>query len=56
VHRSIFRGERSSDKCRLSLPGVDIGEPVFIGSVGVIAPEQRLNWLGKIREEGKRGG
>jgi putative NADPH-quinone reductase len=57
AHRALALdgGDTSGLAQRLSLPGITCQERVFIGGIDTISSAQRAAWLGKMREQGKKG-
>jgi putative NADPH-quinone reductase len=56
AHRASFRKSDRTGMAKLALPGVDIGEPLFIGSVRTLMPERRSQWLRELHAFGARCG
>jgi putative NADPH-quinone reductase len=54
MHRAMLRAENGRLDARdlMSLPGLDEVHVTFVGSVGTISHQQRLQWLRDIRELG----
>jgi putative NADPH-quinone reductase len=57
AHRLLFRAGPIFTKATnpLHLPGTNVRETTFVGSVDVISPEQRMAWLQTVREFGISG-
>jgi putative NADPH-quinone reductase len=54
THRAAFRKTENPSTAKLGLPGIDIGEPLFIGSVRTLMPERRSHWLRELHAFGAR--
>jgi putative NADPH-quinone reductase len=52
AHRALDQNARGGLAQRLSLPGVNRQDRIFIGGIGAISPAERAAWLVRLHDEG----
>jgi putative NADPH-quinone reductase len=55
AHRALDQDVRGGLAQRLSLPGINRQDRIFIGGIGAISPAERAAWLVKLHDEGTTG-